>query len=466
MFTDRYVTLRSGTPLRLEHLMRVDFLNAAAVLLPSDDHAPEDANVADTRAIKTLLSMSRHARELSDEPLPLVVAEILDARKIRVALQAYDGPCEVVASDMLAGSMLAAVVMNVGMSHVFHELLVEHGSGDVHIRDLPELKGLRFGELHERFPEAIPIGVVRPYKRSYHAQLAPGSSRVLRRDDRIVLLAGSHETAAPQEPHGAMPQLPRASRVHSEAPTPTRRVLILGWSSHVLGVIHELAAYNSVVELCIASVVTTAERESVLQSYSEDVSRLTLNHVECDFTVPAELGQLHPASFDAILMVASDWTEDDDETDARIIVAYLLLRDLLRKEERLPHIVVELSDEANAALFDGQHVEVVNTPLIVGRILTQVALRRELRAVYEDLFGVRGAEMAMRTPADYLIGLEEHSFHALEHAVAERGDILMGLRGALDEQEPETSLNPPKDSTWDLTRGYQLVVLTNDEVDD
>jgi hypothetical protein len=163
-------------------------------------------------------------------------------------------------------------------------------------------------------------------------------------------------------------------------------------------------------------------------------------------------------------MVASDWTEDDDETDARIIVGYLLLRDLLRKQKRLPHIVIELSDEANAALFDGQHVEVVNTPLIVGRILTQVALRRELRAVYEDLFGVRGAEMAMREPGDYGIALDEHTFHTLEHAVAEGGDILMGLRGPLDEDERETSLNPAKDSTWDLERGYQLVVLTNDEV--
>src|SRR5690606_10561303 len=73
LWSDRGIILRSGNPLRMEHLRRVDFLNAAAILLPSDDLSASGALAADTRTIKTLLSMSKHVAELERAEMPLVV---------------------------------------------------------------------------------------------------------------------------------------------------------------------------------------------------------------------------------------------------------------------------------------------------------------------------------------------------------------------------------------------------------
>ncbi len=52
------VTFRSGTPLRIKHLERVDFLHASAIILPGADFAYGSANESDTRIVKTLLSIA------------------------------------------------------------------------------------------------------------------------------------------------------------------------------------------------------------------------------------------------------------------------------------------------------------------------------------------------------------------------------------------------------------------------
>jgi hypothetical protein len=85
------LTLRSGTSLRVEHLQRVDFMNAAVIILLGTDFTSEGSEVVDTRVVKTLMTISNHAIQRGIGDPPLVVAEIFDARKIMVAKAAYQG---------------------------------------------------------------------------------------------------------------------------------------------------------------------------------------------------------------------------------------------------------------------------------------------------------------------------------------------------------------------------------------
>ena len=61
---ERQIIFRSGTPLRSEHLARVDFLHAAAIILPGADLSPGGNDTADVRTIKTLMSIA------TDHPHP------------------------------------------------------------------------------------------------------------------------------------------------------------------------------------------------------------------------------------------------------------------------------------------------------------------------------------------------------------------------------------------------------------
>ena len=60
LWNSRQITLRSGTPLRIEHLRRVDYTHAAAILIPGEDFAEGGTEAVDARTTKTLLSMSHY----------------------------------------------------------------------------------------------------------------------------------------------------------------------------------------------------------------------------------------------------------------------------------------------------------------------------------------------------------------------------------------------------------------------
>jgi len=427
LYSDAKVIFRSGNPLRIDHLRRVDFLNAAAIILPSDDLTGDAASAADTRTIKALLSMAKHA---GGDALPQVVTEMLDLRKVSVGEHAYRGPAEILASDLLVGCMLAQSVLHEGLSDVFAELMMEHDGCMLRICTDQRVVGRRFGELPALFPRAVVIGLSRPRDHTYAPHLVPPPDTMVRDGDALVLVARTHDDVIPHMPA----ERPVLAPVEAKAAARPRsqRVLILGWSSHVPAIVRELAAHGRVdSHVVVASVVTPAERQELLASYERDLSEIDVVHRVVDYTVSSGMNGLEPETFDQIVIVQSDWAGTDEEGDARTVVGYLMLREALRRPaaegRAAPRIIVELGEPSNAELLDAPDVEVLVTPLIVGQLLAQVALRPELNAVYAEMLGVGGAEMASEPVGRF--GLEETSasFSRLSVEVSRHGAILIGL---------------------------------------
>jgi hypothetical protein len=151
-----------------------------------------------------------------------------------------------------------------------------------------------------------------------------------------------------------------------------------------------------------------------------------------------------------------------EESDARTILGYLLLRDLLQEKETRPKILLELMDPENEKLFEQRTVEVLISPVILSHILAHVGLRRELNTVFEELFTAGGAEIYFRRAACYGLGGRERSFREIGRVVMERGDIALGVRSSQRKTEIPggTKLNPPKESRWRLDDTDEVVVLT------
>jgi Trk K+ transport system NAD-binding subunit len=456
-FSDRQITLRSGSPLRVEHLVRVDYLNAAAIILAADDFDPERAAVVDTRTIKTLLAMSKLAPQLDDEEEPpLVVAEINDMRRTPMAVHAYDGPIEVVASDVMVGCLLAQSVVHPGLNEAFVEIFVHNAGNAIHVVSGGEGRGATVAELTERLPHGILLGVVRPHDKTWEADLCLPREHRVAADERLVVLATTHEDALPVD----VP-LPLAAPVEVAEPAPlstrTQRILVLGWSNHIPAMLHDLGAHRGAqIELDVLSIVPKQERTRHLDTYGPPAAGVEVRHIEGDFTLPTTLEPIDPASYDAVVLVASDWPSSDQDKDARTILGHLVLADLIRKSSDRPNVVVELTDPANAELFDDPDVEVVVSPSAVGAILAHVALRPELRIVYEELVGVRGPELTTRRADELGIQPDTVAFGALRATAAQLGYVLVGM---VDERG-STQLNPPRRSRWDLSVDTRLVVLT------
>jgi ion channel POLLUX/CASTOR len=465
LWDERSIIFRSGTPLRTEHLQRVDFLNASAIVIPGADFGVGGSSVVDTRAIKVLLSITNHpdARREGVE-LPLVVTEIFDARKISIARSAYEGKIEILASDAMIARLMAQNIRHSGLSRVYGELLTHGIDNEIYVRECGSTAGSRLQDLAESFPNAILIGIARRSGRTYRPILNPPPGFVVEPDDRLVLIARSYEDT---EPDAAAP--PR--RLERGRPTPPppamageRRILVLGWNHKVPALLHELEGYEGerfVIDVLAA--VPLEDRMARLDRHDVVLDRVRVRHTVGDYTVPSEIARMSPADFHNIVLLGSDWLDSGEEADARTILGYLLLRKLLPQEGG-PEILLELMDPGSAPLFPRRRGEVLISPVILGHILAQVALRRELRAVFDELFGPGGAEIFFHPIAAYAATGTEVSFREISRAAALRGETALGIRlEPRSEHAGGVFINPAPDQRWRVQDGDQLVVLASYE---
>lgn len=444
------VVLRSGTPLRIEHLQRVDFLRASAILLPAED-LEESESESDTRTIKTLISMSRYS-DMRPAELPLVVTEVFDARKIQVARRAYRGPVEVVASDQLVARLLALCILHPGMSLVLSELLMYGEGNEVHVHDPGELRGMTVAAARQCFSSGIFLGLVKRASDGFRSRLSPHDDIQISDEHALIVLARSHEDAAPGEVV-AWPDVTVAEPEGADEPAP-HRILVLGWSDRVPDLVAELTAHKEPMTITVLSSVPTAERERIFEY--NDLAGVAQNLLG-DVTSPKVIELADLSQYDVVVFMASDRLDSGAQSDARTILTYLLVRHALEGGERTPRLIVELMDTHNERLVDARDVEVLVSSLIIGRVLAHVALRPELRAVYDDLFSAGRSVLTIKPASAFVSADREFRFDELCAIAHARGDIMLGI---IDERGPQ--LNPRRDQRVFVTEDLRFVLIEYD----
>ena len=455
-WNEHQIVFRSGSPLKIDHLLRVDFKNASVIILPGSEFSGGGADFEDMRTIKTLLSISNHGRMEKSGRLPPLVAEIFDARKIPVAESAYAGPVQTLATDSTVSLLIVQNVRHRWLSWVYSELLTHAQGNEFFIRACPELVGRDFHELREAFPRAVPIGVVRPEAGSHRPILNPPTGFVLGPDDRMVCVARRYEDTAPAtrfEPR----RIERAAPAENGPARNERRILLMGWNDNVPALIREFDRYEGErFEIDVLSIIPTEDRERRMARYALDPERVRVRHVEGDYSAPSDLASVQPGAYDNIVIIGSTWLSSQEEADARTILGCQLLRLIFRGADRRPDVLVELLDPENQALLHEQGEEVLISPLILSHILAHVALRPELNAIFAELFSSGGSEIFFRPVDDYGLAGRRVGFREIEAVVFRRGETALGLmiggRGLV--------LNPDRDLWWDLAAADQVVVIT------
>ena len=448
LWNDRQVLLRSGSPLRLDHLERVAFRNAAVVIMPGADFAERNPQAVDAQTIKTLLAVSTHMGE-SDNP-PLAVAALYDARKATVARRAYAGESEIVAAEEIISRIIAQSVWQHGLCDAFTELLTLEEGNAIYVRRAESEVGARFDELRGAWPKAVLLGTFRPDERL--AALNPGPETVVHERDVLVFAARRSEDCGPTE----RPPLPEAAAIALAPPAPerTRRVLILGWSLKLPSLLREFAKYGQeAFEIDAVSQIPIQERERMLALLDLGATNDWVHHIQASFTVPGVLDRLEPQRYDNVVLVASEFLAEGDQADASTVAAFLMLNGLLPEEGPRPDVLVELMYEENRFLFAGKREGVIVSATMASYLLSQVSLRRELAAVYAELCRPRGGQLTLQPAAIYAQGAAAR-FGDLEKAAFVRGEIAVGVR-----HRGQLSLNPDRDLEWRLEPGDQLLVL-------
>ena len=450
-FREQRIILRQGEAIHLDHLRRADFAHAAAIVLPADPYLSEDYAPSDVRAMKTLMSIARHVlSELGDRPLPLVVAELLDARREEVAKTLYPGRIEVVASDRLIGRMLALNLRHTGLSHVYRELLFDSSGQHLFLRGAPTpLHGKQFRELVRREERIAVLGLLR----GPELLMCPEPNLRIAAGDRLICFGSESDSVdddddAEEEERGSMVPV-TSGRIASGL----RSLLVLGWTRKVPTVFAELCG----AETLTVTVISTHEvslRQQDLASVPLS-ERLSVRHVVADYTIPQVMREHTPERYDAVLLVGTDRLESGAESDARSIVGCEVLKSCLPPSDQNPRIVIELMDPDNARLFEEQDIDVIVSPQLLGRALAQIALIPELCAVYDDLFGAGGAELSVHDAREYgFDGDAPVRFGELREAAIRRGHVLLGAQSL---GERRMSMNPPPDTLLVHARSVRVV---------
>lgn len=457
----REVILRSGSAIQPDALHRVACLDAAAVIVPSRVHDVGSVVTSDVETVKALLSIAAQARQFN-APLPFVVAEIQDMRKLSVIQRAYPGAVEVVAGDVTISRLLAQNVLHPHLSEVYNELLTAGEGNEIFVRGGETAEGMTLAELATQRRDAIVLGILQPKPEGdWHVNLLAPSDTVIRNEDRVVLLARDYQHTGPD------PKAERLGPVQRPPAKPRRqdvegrhRMLVLGWSRRVPSLVAEFSSYKGRrFELDLVSSVPIDERRREIARYGADLLPVNGRLLEADYMVEDDLRRLAPAGYDTVMLLSSDRIGSGEEADARAMVGYLQLEDILAESSHRPQVIMELSDPDNRHLLYGHQSEMLISPMILSHVLAQVALRRELRVVLDELFTAGGAEIQFRDPHDYPLPASA-DFQLLEKIVAQQGEIALGVfRAVADERGRHLVLNPPRAQYLDLQGGDRLVVL-------
>ncbi|MDX1634928.1 MAG: ion channel DMI1 [Marinobacter sp.] len=459
----RQIILRAGTAIQPDALQRVACLQAAAVIVPSATHEAGSLVTSDVETVKALLSIAAQARQMGS-PLPFVVAEVQDVRKLPVIERAYPGAVEVVAGDATISRLMVQNILHPGLSEVFNELLTAGEGNEIYIRGGESVAGMTLGELASLRPQAIVLGLLvrRPDGRNWQVQLPAPSDAVIGADDRVVLMARDYvetDAAARTEPLAPIRRIEPAVRALPELTRP-HRVLVLGWNRRVPSLMAECISYTvRRFDVDVMSVVQADERQREIDRYLGDQPTLSCRHLEADYMSEGALRRASPADYDSIMLLSSDRLASGEEADARAMVGYLQLEDILSEADRRPQVIMELSDPDNRGLLTGHQAEMMISPMIISHVLAQVALRPELRCVLDELFTVGGPEIQFRAIEDYPLPASA-DFQVLEKILAAEGEVALGVyRQRPDGNGRRLQLNPPRRNYLDLQAGDRLVVL-------
>ena len=452
------VFLRSGTATVLADLARFDLGRAAVVLVPGDEFRYGGADASDARVVQSLLNLRSHLQATPPSERPFVVAEVLDAEKEQAAAHAYGGPIEVVPGDAVIARILAQAALDPRLAAVFLELLTHNEGRSPFVREWPEFVGQHPIALGAHLDRAVVIGALRYESGRPVTHLNPPADFRLAAGDLLVYIASTFDdctaaTAADLPVDKAPLAPPQRDR--------TLKLLMLGWSQHLGQVIEDLVnAGTSAIDLSLVSRVPVDRRQAWFKSHEQSLDRVKIEHEEADIIASGTLSNIDLGGYDTIMVAGGSRRENAEESDARALTAYELLRAELQVQfpdaAARPGVLLEVSQPANAQLVTEPGDVLFVRPRLLGFLQSHVALRPEYNSVFEALFlPSGGANIALRSGSE---APGPNRYGDLVRASRVHGDIALGVLLDGGTARQEVVLCPADDFEW--SGSADLVVLT------
>ncbi len=454
------VVVRQGSPYSVHDLRKVGAGRAKSIIILSADAGEaevEDADAAaDMGAIKTLLALRRIKGAFEKNH---AVVELADAGRQPVLEQLGGGGVEVVAMAETLSRMMVQTARQNGLAAVYRDLLSYEGS-EFYFKNFPELAGQPFGVAQWKMKDAVVCGVrTVGGKGTASCIINPSDEFVLGDKDELLVIAEDDDSFSLTANHD--PQVPADFRGSEPISRKPERLLVCGKSPKLGDMLKEFDNY--VLPGSEAWLMPGQDRERFAEFIKAEVGglkNLKLKHVDGDPTVPDALKKVISPDF-AVAMVVADTEIDPEEADAKTVITVLLLRDMFRAlGDRKPRIISEILDPRTKDLLETDYgADFVVSSEITSMLLAQVSERRELNAVFADLFDSDGNEVYLKRAQCFAVLGRTTPWLSVQKVARDRREVAIGYM----KQGATPLINPPQGESIVFADEDRIIVLAEDD---
>ncbi|MHB8877540.1 MAG: CASTOR/POLLUX-related putative ion channel [Myxococcaceae bacterium] len=457
MATSRII-VRQGSPYSPQDLKKVGAGRARSIIILASDTGADEEEApgnADMGAIKTLLALRRIPGALTNNHATI---ELQDSGRRSVVERLGAGGVEVVAMRETLSRMMVQTARQNGLAGVYRDLLSYEGS-EFYFKGFPELAGQPFGVAQWKMKDAVVVGVRRvPSNGPVQCILNPAEDFVLEASDELLVIAEDDDTFSLTADH--RPTVPESFQSPTPAARVPERLLVCGMAGKIGDVLREFDNYVMAgSEAWLMPGTPKAEFSEFLKAEVPGLKNLKLRYVDGDPTRPEDLKGMAAPGFSVVMVMADDKVAED-EADARTVITVLLLRELYQSQEKKPRIISEILDPRTKDLLEtGYGADIVVSSEITSMLLAQVSERRDLNAVFADLFDSDGNEVYLKRVACYATPGAQTAWLSVQKVARTRGEVAIGYMRA---GQPAL-INPPQAEVLAFSADDRIIVVSEDD---
>jgi len=328
--------------------MKVSAHKARAILALAPNEAGSSPDKKDAQTLRTVLSLIGLPSGLKGH----LVAEMRDIDNEPLIRVVGGSQIETLVShDMIGRLMLMSTCMP-GLASVFHSTLGFAGH-EFYAKEWPEVVGLEFDQLQQRFPEAIVIGIEKMLKPGNVAPkhrliLNPPGDLEIKKGDKIIVIAEDDDTYSPKDPSVSAVATEEDLPATSGEDDIVEKFLMTGWRRDIrdlISLLDHMVNPGSELHLFaelpadrphLSNEALTAYRNTILENEGLDLSSLInvrLVHHQGNSACRKDLVRcLDLETFTGVMILADEMHESNVmHSDSHNLATLLLIRDIQQR---------------------------------------------------------------------------------------------------------------------------------------
>lgn len=400
----------------------------------------------DTRTLKILLSVYKHFEDLEASQPYVITAVNQDEYIIPKAIRDKYGFTMLRTNDAVA-RIIAHSCTQLGLSEAFSEVFSFTGN-EIRFESVDVKPDTKFKDIYYTMEKAVPIGIYR----NGNTILNPDRNLTVTGDDKFIVLE-ENEGDCVISPDGFIDFNEEKEGNFIAGKEKNERVVIIG-SNDKLGVlVNELPEY--VTDVVLAGIRHLEKKKEMCKSIRSDITYSLVSDDVMDIEV------LENTVKDADhVIILSDYSVDEEDSDARNIMLLLRLRDIKERLKKTFSITAEMCRDDNRNLIHSEDfTEFIVSSNMSAMVLAQIASNPALYDTFHELLSNEGNEFSLKSGAflEKLIGVE-CTFAEIRRELIHKHCILVGFIED-NNGHPTTVLNPDISKKVCLSLADKLIVI-------